>query len=449
MYHFKIVQSLLVLALVALPSVALAQDTTAQDTTAVPDAAAQDTTAVPDAAAQDTEGPELDLPPEDDAIDIPADPNSSTSGNAGSNLTLPTAYSRPIDRVLQSPSNGVTIAGYGEMHYTRTDPDEGQVSNEIDMHRMVLYVGKQFDKRLSFGAEIEVEHAIVGEGKVGEVSVEQAIVDYRFTDRTSAYGPMGMRAGIVLVPMGIVNQWHEPPLFHGVERPMVDKVIIPSTWREGGAGFYHRPTEEFSYELYVVGGLNPLDFSAGNGIRGGRQKVGEARTDGLAFTGRAQYEPTNQTVLGVSAYYNAAGKNADAIDANVNVLGVSADARGKLKGFEARAQFAMFTIGDTEELNAVTDAGVGDTLLGAYAELAYDIFHTLDMDEQLLPFARVEYYDTDPDDDLRTTIDIVGGLTFRPIPQVVFKADWIHRRKGGSVANDNVNLLNLGVGFLY
>ncbi len=260
---------------------------------------------------------------------------------------------------------------------------------------------------------------------------------------------MGMRAGIVLVPMGIVNQWHEPPLFHGVERPMVDKLIIPSTWREGGAGFFHRPTEEFSYELYVVSGLDPLDFSASNGIRGGRQKVGEARTDGLAFTGRAQYEPTNQTVLGVSGYYNAAGKNADAIDADVNVLGVSADARSKLNGFEARAQFAMFTIGDTEELNAVTNAGVGDTLVGAYAELAYDIFHTLDMDEQLLPFARVEYYDTDTDDDLRTAIDLVGGLTFRPIPQVVFKADWIHRRTGGDVANDNANLLNLGVGFLY
>lgn len=433
MYQCKTLQSslLLALALVALPQVAAAQDGTAQDSTAAKD------------NAQDA-GPELELPPDDDVEQAP-----TQAPNTGSALTLPTAYNRPIDRVLQSPSNGVTVAGYGELHYNRIAPEDGQVTNEIDMHRMVLYVGKQFDKRLSFGAEIEVEHAIVGDGKVGEVAIEQAIVDYRFTDRTSSYGAMGMRAGIVLVPMGIVNQWHEPPLFHGVERPSVDKLIIPSTWREGGVGFFHKPTEELSYELYLVGGLNPMGFSAKSGIRGGRQKVGEARADGLAFTGRAQYEPTNQTILGVSGYYSGAGANADEVDADVNVLGVSADARGKLSGFEARAQFAMFTISDTEELNAVTDAGVADTLLGAYAELAYDILYTMDMDQQLLPFARVEYYDTDPDDDTRSTIDLVGGLTFRPIPQVVFKADWIYRRKGGDVDGDNANILNLGVGFLY
>ncbi len=374
------------------------------------------------AAHADEPGPALDLPPEEETT---------------------------------VTSNAVTIGGYGELHYTAKLPEEGPRSNEIDMHRMVLYVGKQFNDRIRFASELEIEHAIVGNGKVGEVSVEQALIDYRFTDEQSGAGIMGMRAGIMLVPMGIVNQWHEPPLFHGVERPTVDKLIIPSTWREGGIGFYHEPTESLSYEFYVMGGLNPMKFSSKKGIRGGRQKVGEARTDGLAFTGRAQFEPTGQSVLGISGYFNMAGENSDAVDANVSVLGVSADARGKFAGVEAKAEFAMFTIGDTDTLNAVTDAegaaltDVADALVGAYGELAYDVFHTMEREEQLLPFARIEYYDTDPNDDTKSVIDIVTGLTFRPIPQVAFKGDIVFRRKGGDVRGDNQTLVNLGVGFLY
>ncbi len=373
-------------------------------------------------AHADAPGPALELPPEEETIVAP---------------------------------NTVTIGGYGELHYTAKVPQEGPRSNEIDMHRMVVYIGKQFNDRIRFASELEIEHAIAGDGKVGEVSVEQALIDYRFTDEQSGASIMGMRAGIMLVPMGIVNQWHEPPLFHGVERPAVDKLIIPSTWREGGIGFYHEPTEQLSYELYVMGGLNPMKFSSGKGIRGGRQKVGEARTDGLAFAGRAQFEPTRQSVLGVSGYFNMAGKNSDAVDADVSVLGVSADARGKFAGIEAKAEFAMFTIGDTNTLNAVTDADgvaitdVADTLVGVYGELAYDVFHTMAMTEQLLPFARVEYYDTDPDDDTKSVVDIVTGLTFRPIPQLAFKGDVVFRRKGGDIRGDNVTLVNLGIGFLY
>ncbi|MCP4443888.1 MAG: hypothetical protein GY811_00900 [Myxococcales bacterium] len=387
-------------------------------------------------------------------LTVAALPSSAFAEDTGPDLELP-AEEETAEKVVQAPANSVTIGGYGELHYTRVDPEDGQVSNEIDMHRMVLYVGRQFSDRISFSSEIEVEHAIVGDGKVGEVSVEQAVIDYRFTDPSDSAGVMGMRAGIMLVPMGIVNIWHEPNTFHGVERPNVDKVIIPSTWREGGVSFYHKPTEQLSYEAGIMGGLNPLKFSAKSGIRGGRQKVGEARTDGLAFTARGQFSPTGQTVLGVSGYYSMAGKNADVVDADVAVLGVSADARGKFEGFEAKAEFAMFTIGDTDVLNAVTDGAgdpitdVADTIMGTYAELAYDVFHTMDMDEQLLPFARLEYYDTDPDDDTRTIVDIVAGLTFRPIPQVAFKGDVVFRRKGGDVDGDNSTLLNLGVGFLY
>jgi hypothetical protein len=243
-----------------------------------------------------------------------------------------------------------------------------------------------------------------------------------------------------------------------VERPNVDKVIIPSTWREGGIGLVGKPHDQVQFELYVLGGLDPVGYSSSGGIRGGRQKAGEARTDGLAVTGRVQYEPTAQAVVGVSAYFSQSGKNNDAIDAigaTVPVLGVSADARARFEGVEAKAEFAMFTIGDTDKIGALLDAqgeplvSVADRLLGAYAEIAYDLLYTLDTDKQLLPFGRFEYYDTDPDDKTKSIIDIVLGLTYRPIPQVVFKQDVTIRRKGGDVAGDNATILNLGVGFLY
>lgn len=352
-------------------------------------------------------------------------------------------------------ANPVTLGGYGEMHYSRVQPEDGQVENEIDFHRLVLYVGRQLSDDFSFYSEIEVEHAIAGDGKVGEISVEQAYIDYRLLYASSGAGELILRTGIVLVPMGIINQWHEPPIFHGVERPSVDKVIIPSTWREGGIGVVGKPHPKVNYELYVLGGLNPQKFAAKDGIRGGRQKVGEARADALAIAGRAEFLPTTQSTIGVSGYFSMAGKNADAVDADVPVLGVAVDARGKFAGIEARAEFAMFTIGDTDVLNAVRDAdgnpitNVADRIMGAYVELAYNVLRAANTDKELLPFARVEYYDTNPDDDTRTIMDIVAGLTYRPIPQVAFKGDVILRRPGGDVDGDNATLLNLGIGFLY
>ncbi len=380
------------------------------------------TLALPTLASAD-DGPVLDLPPEPDT--------------------------RPADRINdQSNNNTLNMGGYAEMHYNATFPEDGETKNQLDFHRFVLYVGRQWTEKLKFYSEIEVEHAIVGDGKVGEVSVEQAYLDYQLSGEDGPIGELTLRTGIVLIPMGIVNQWHEPPIFHGVERPSVEKVIIPTTWREGGIGLAGKVNSLLSYELYVLGGLDPSKFSAGSGIRGGRQKAGKTRTDGLAFTGRVQLQPTTQTVLGVSGYYNKTGENAD-INADVPVLGVSLDARTRFKGLEARAVFAMFTIGDSDTLNTEAGTDVADNIMGAYGELAYNVLHNTSSDLQLLPFLRLEYYDTDPDDDTKTTTDIVTGLTFRPIPQVVFKSDVIFRRKGGNVDGDNATILNLGMGFLY
>src|SRR5262249_3958364 len=151
---------------------------------------------------------------------------------------------------------------------------------------------------------------------------------------------LGLRAGVVLVPMGIINQWHEPPIFNGVERPAVDQVIIPTTWREGGLGIFGQPLEGVRYELYLVSGLDPTGFSAAAGIRGGRQSVSLATVNGLAVTGRVEVEPILGMVAGISGYFGNAGPNADLFDAaghevdpDIPVVGASADARIRREGF--------------------------------------------------------------------------------------------------------------------
>jgi len=362
---------------------------------------------------------------------------------------------------------GTTLGGYGELHYSLdsvTGP--GETEAEVDLHRLVLFVAHSFDTRLRFYSEIEVEHAVASVETEGEVAVEQAYVDYLLYEQA-----VGLRAGVILVPMGIINQWHEPPIFHGVERPAVDTVIIPSSWHEAGVGLFGEPVEGFRYELYVVSGLDASGFSADSGLRGGRKDVSEARTDGLAVTGRIEVEPTLGVVAGLSAYLGEAGPNADFFDPaggvaelEVPVYGVSLDARARREGFEARAELAWFAIGDTAELSRVTDESgeplgldVGSKMYGVYGELAYDVLHaTVDTDQQLLPFVRVERYDTLADVEGRHVIraeeafgitDVVAGLSYRPISQVAFKADYLWRSPDGPVREQG--RLDLGVGVMF
>ena len=348
-----------------------------------------------------------------------------------------------------------TIGGYGELHFNMTMPegDAGDRQTEIDLHRLVLFFAHRFNDKIKFYSELEVEHALVGDGKPGEVGLEQAFVDWTLIGDNS----LTLRIGIMLVPMGIINQWHEPPIFNGVERPQVDTVIIPSTWREAGIGIVGEPIDGLRYEIYLMSGLDASNFSGRNGLRDGRQKVAEATTNGPAFSGRVEYEPTLGMVTGLSIYFGLSGANTDAVSERVAVTGVSADWRVVKKGFEARAMASYFHVGDTNALRQVptgeTDpvSDAGSDLFGAYAELGYNVFNRCDTEHALVPFVRVEYYDTtlgESDDafDLPAVVDASMGLSFRPIPQLAFKGDFLIRRPSSGKGE---NVLNLGVGWMF
>lgn len=403
----------------------------------------------------------IDLAPETAAAAPSAEPKPAPTSDDETQQAL---YGLKDARLARADST--SIGGYGELHYSLdrlTGPGESEAT--IDLHRLVIFVAHRFSESVRFYTEVEVEHAITGEGASGEVDVEQAYVDWLL-----AGNALGLRAGMVVLPMGIINQWHEPPIFHGVERPSVDRVIIPSTWHEGGIGVFGEPVEGLRYELYVVGGLDPTGFSADQGLRGGRQAVSQAHADGLALSARVEVEPVLGLVAGISGYGGPAGPNADLFDAagkpldlTVPVIGGAADVRGRFAGFEARAVIALFGIGDTAQLRdaydgdgKALDLDVGSRIWGAYGEVAYDVLHSFKLEHTLLPFVRVERYDTlagvsgraeTAADDAYGITELVAGVTYKPLPQVAFKADFGLASPDGPT--ESSGRLELGLGLMF
>ena len=144
-------------------------------------------------------------------------------------------------------NRGLSIAGYGEFLYenyarTKQSGAPGGKGSQFDALRAIIYTGYRFNDNFVFNSEIEIEHA-------KEAYLEFAYVDYQATEN------FGIRGGMLLVPMGLVNEFHEPTVFMGTDRPFTENKIIPSTWRENGAGIYGA-FDKISFRLYAVNGLS-------------------------------------------------------------------------------------------------------------------------------------------------------------------------------------------------
>src|SRR5258708_4023143 len=192
------------------------------------------------------------------------------------------AYLSAVSSVAQSAESNdrskvSALSGYMDLQFSKSS-DRDAV---LDFRRFVLLFAHRFSDRIRFVSELEVEHALVegGEDK-GELELEQAYLDF-LVDRR-----FNIRAGQMLVPVGIINERHVPPVFNGVERPFVDTVIIPSTWFEAGAGVHGELGRGLRYRAYVMAPLDAREFSADEGIREGRQKGGQGPAASAAFTGR-------------------------------------------------------------------------------------------------------------------------------------------------------------------
>jgi len=161
----------------------------------------------------------------------------------------------PAASKVYGTRGGLSIGGYGEMLYENfaSKLQNGTYSpkaNTVDFVRQILYVGYKFDERIVFNTEIEFEHAKTATGSAGEVAVEFAYLDFLINPA------FNIRAGMVLVPLGFVNELHEPPTYLGARRPGVEGSIIPPTWRENGAGIHGELPAHFTYRAYLLNGLD-------------------------------------------------------------------------------------------------------------------------------------------------------------------------------------------------
>ncbi len=355
---------------------------------------------------------------------------------------------------------GVSLAGYGEVIYQNfnANDESGKASgktDEWDYLRQIVYTGFRFNDKLLFNAEIEFEHGSTGSGKPGEVSVEFGYVE------AALASSLNFRAGMLLLPLGIVNEQHEPPTYLGALRPETESQVIPSTWRGNGAGFVGASKSGVGFKLYVVESLNAKNFSA-SGIRSGRQSGTKAIAEDLALTGRLDYSGIAGVIVGASFFLGNTGQGlldgaSNAIDARVTLY--AAHATLSYRGFEARGLYARSTIGDADTLNRVLkltgNKSLGTSQEGFYFTLGYDVMPLFKKTAKvaLLPFVQYERLNTQKEvprgfslDASKARTNLSYGFSYKPHPNVAFKVDYITRKNDAATAVDQ---FNFGVTYLY
>ncbi len=361
----------------------------------------------------------------------------------------------PAASKVYGVARGVSIGGYGEALFERFS-DETQSgapagrTDQFDFLRQILYVGYKFDDKVLFNSEIEFEHASTGKG--GEVSVEFAYVELAPSPK------LGLRAGMLLVPMGFLNELHEPPIFHGAKRPEVESAIVPSTWRENGAGFFGE-AGPLQWRAYVVAGLSSAGFTSA-GIRGGRQSGARSRAEDFALTARADFTGVPGLLVGASIFSGQTGhgviQDGRAISGRLTLF----DLHGQYerRGLQLRALYARGSLDDVTAINRKNgltgNKSVGEGQYGWYVQAAYDVL-TLGSGRRwsLTPFARYEKLDTQDGvpvgfgEDPATERNLLTvGVGVKPVTNVVFKADWARQR---NAARSGVNQFNLALGYLF
>ncbi|MEQ1726981.1 MAG: hypothetical protein ABL982_01260 [Vicinamibacterales bacterium] len=341
------------------------------------------------------------------------------------------------------------VSGYMDFHVNK---ELGQDAR-IDFHRFVLLLNHSFTNRIRFVGELELEHAVVeGLEEGGELELEQAYVDFLISRG------FNVRAGMMLVPLGIINERHEPPVFHGVERPFVDTVILPSTWFEAGAGIHGEVGRGLRYRAYAMAPLDALRFTADEGIRGGRQKGVDAAARRLAYTARAEYIGVPDLTVGAGFWTGESAFSVPRLNTAVRIGEV--DVRYQRGRTELRGQFAQVGITEAAQLNAAIRGQTGiqpniaRTLRGFYGEAAYRVWDA-GAPRDLVAFVRYENFDTQyrmPDGiPPLKTLDRdawVTGVTYYPEPDIAVKVDYVHVRNQSGILRATRSF-NVGLGWWF
>lgn len=365
---------------------------------------------------------------------------------------------RPSGVVWKEILEKLHFFGYGEVHYNnpRGTGLSHKAGSEVDVHRLVIGTEVNFAEGIRYDMELDFEHGF------GDPEVEYAHLNFDLTK------DLTFRVGSLLMPVGPLNEFHEPPLFYSVERPRLDNFLIPTTWQEVGFGFVGRQAAgKLGYRLYLVNGLRGSQFRASDGIRRGRGRGRQASSDDIAVVGRVEYKLTPQLDLGTSAYtggadqdergdFDGAGPAPSQELEDIQVTLYEADAKYRTGDLEVKGVFTWTNISNADDLSAATGQRIGKHLAGWYGEADYHLKSWLfadDSDQDAVLFVRREAISTNHEMPSGVNQDETGyrqiwtvGAAYYPIPQIVFKADF-ERWKDG--ADDKVGRLNLGVGFMF
>lgn len=384
-------------------------------------------------------------------------PSAPAAPAPGMATAIAQSSSSPMGNVaitgdFQKASSGETklpVSGYMDFHFNKNRSLPG----EFDFHRFVLLFGHSFSDRIKFWSELEVEHSIVEGGEeTGELALEQAYVDFLIKPY------FNLRGGMLLSPVGIVNERHEPPSFNGVERPFVETLIIPTTWREMGFGATGDLGKGFRYRAYLVSSLDGARFDAENGISEAKTGGFQASFRNPAKVGRLEYTGTRKLVLGTSFYSGHTGFNLATVNPRVNIF--DADVRYSYRRLDMRGLFAKTWVSKARELNIALEQvsganpNVGSQMLGAYVEPAFHLFPKK-RSQDVIVFSRYEKYNTQYKMPSGYTAlaqfdrsSWILGATYKPVADVAIKFDYNFNRSASKVLRP-LDSINLGIGWWF
>jgi len=365
-------------------------------------------------------------------------------------------YSSMLDRSSGLANGGTNIVGYGEVGYSKFRQSGNATA---DLQRFVFGFNHRFDERLTLHSEVEFEHAIVSKDDNGEAEIEQAWLNYKMSDA------INFKGGLFLVPLGILNETHEPPTYYGVMRNQIETRIIPTTWRELGAGVHGIVSEGLGYDVGIT-----TNFDSGKlddpttGIRSGHQEGQLANARNLAAYGALNYRRPG-LLVGGGVFTGNTGQNGAS---NPALQGVAArltlwdvHTQYRVAGLDLQALYAAGSLGDSDKLNGAILASatangtapfaVPKTFKGGYVQAAYHVYKRGNFD--VAPFVRYERIDIKQEEDPANTqlqdpnnIERIKtiGVNFWVHPQVVLKADV--QRYATDKSQDR---FNLGLGFMF
>lgn len=344
------------------------------------------------------------------------------------------------------------VSGYGELEYiVRKDNGNGNGGNTLDPHRVVLNVTSQLADWIDFNSELEWEHGGSDGGADGSISVEQAYLTFKLNQA------LNIKSGVMLMPMGAINQNHEPVNFYSSARPALDTFLIPSTWQEMGVGISGTLHKKVDYQLMAVTGLDGSKFNAEKGLREGRQGFGKDSNRNFAVTGRLDVRPVDGLITSLSLF---SGNSAPSGSPTAYTTIAALDGRYRIKDFELAGEYVHVYQDRPEVLNTE----IGRNMAGYWVEGAWHALPTawkkgrLSSSDAVL-FARYSQLNTQQGGAIDPTKTsgrfnrnyTTVGISFMPIPSVAIKADYqiyADRRSAGEIPLDN-DKFQITVGFVF